>query len=120
MTWSYSGDPSSSTRDAVRFEIGDTDQNDQLLQDGEIDYAIQQESNLFGAAARCCEAIARKFAREADRAIGKTRVAASQKSQAYTKMALQLRKKASGYHLPYASGLDEDPTFVKGMMDNNE
>jgi hypothetical protein len=31
MTWSYSGDPSSSSTDAVRFLVGDTDTNDQLI-----------------------------------------------------------------------------------------
>ena len=38
MTWSYSGDPASSDRDAIRFYIGDTDTTLQLLQDEDIDF----------------------------------------------------------------------------------
>lgn len=40
MTWSYSGDPSSSTLDEVRFLIQDTDTTDQLLSNEEINYLI--------------------------------------------------------------------------------
>lgn len=40
MTWTYSGDPSSSARDEVRFLIGDTDKARQLLSDAEIAWAV--------------------------------------------------------------------------------
>jgi len=118
MAWTYSGNPASSSLDAVRFEIGDTDQSDQLLQNEEIEYCLDQESNFFGAAARSCEVIARKFARLADSAMGKTKIQASQKSQAYAKMAVALRRRATGYHEPFAGALDAEPVFTKGMMDN--
>ena len=42
MTWTYSGNPSSTERDAVRFLVGDTDTNDQLLSNEEIDYLVTQ------------------------------------------------------------------------------
>ena len=38
--WTYSGDPTDSDRDAVRFEVGDTDENDRLLSDGEVTYCL--------------------------------------------------------------------------------
>ena len=51
MTWNYSGDPSLSSRDAVRFLIGDTDPNDPLVTDEEIAYALGRftEPELAGA-----------------------------------------------------------------------
>lgn len=132
MTWSYSGNPASSNMDAVRFEMGDTDSSDPLVQNEEINYALSKESGIYSAAARCLEAIARRFAREADNSLGPMRITASQKSKAFAEEAAKLRKKATAYGSPYAGGLSkaEDSTdaadadlkastFSKGMMDNS-
>jgi len=123
MTWSYSGNPADSPKDAVRFEIGDTNQEDQLISDEEINYCLASEKNTLAAAARCCEVIARKFARQADKAIGRTRIAASQKSKAYRELAKQLRNKVTAYSgIPYeyytACGVEVESIFTKGMTDN--
>ena len=40
MTFTYSGTPSASQRDAIRFLLNDTDSTDVLLQDEEISYLI--------------------------------------------------------------------------------
>jgi hypothetical protein len=40
MTWSYSGNPGASDLDEVRFLIQDTDTNEQLLSNEEINYLI--------------------------------------------------------------------------------
>lgn len=64
MTFSYSGDPSTSSTDAVRFEIGDTNEKTQLVQDEEINYALSKEGTVLKAAARVCEGLAARFARE--------------------------------------------------------
>ena len=50
MTWSYSGDPGSSTRDEVRFLIQDTDTDNQLLSDEELDYLITAYTDAYSAA----------------------------------------------------------------------
>ncbi len=42
MAWTYGGDPSANARDAIRFLIGDTDTNDQLLNDAEIAWINNQ------------------------------------------------------------------------------
>lgn len=41
MSFTYSGNPETSTLDAVRFMIGDTNPCDPLLQDEEINYLIE-------------------------------------------------------------------------------
>ena len=50
MTWSYSGDPGSSTRDEVRFLIQDTDTDNQLLSNEELDYLITAYIDPYSAA----------------------------------------------------------------------
>ena len=45
MSFTYSGNPETSTLDAVRFMIGDTNPCDPLLQDEEINYLIGQHAN---------------------------------------------------------------------------
>ena len=42
MVWSYSGNPADSAVDAVRFLTGDTDTNDQLLDNEEIAWTNNQ------------------------------------------------------------------------------
>ena len=46
MAWTYSGDPSTSLRDQVRFLVGDTrGQQEVSLQDAEIDWLLTQTAN---------------------------------------------------------------------------
>lgn len=49
----------------VRYLVGDTDINDLMLQDGEIEWLLTIENDdVFLAAARACETIAARFARD--------------------------------------------------------
>ena len=64
MAWTYSGNPGSSTRDEVRFLIQDTDTNDQLLSDEELDYLIAAYAgDAYGAAIAAVIALIAKAAR---------------------------------------------------------
>ena len=55
----YTGQPLTDPRDAVRHTIGDTDNDDLLLTDAEIDYHLNEnEGVVLAAAADCAEAIA--------------------------------------------------------------
>ena len=40
MSWNYSGNPASSPVDECRFLIGDTNPNEPIMQDEEIQYII--------------------------------------------------------------------------------
>lgn len=56
---SYTGQPLTDPRDAVRHTVGDTDNGDLLLTDAEIDYHLNENGgNASMAAADCAEAIA--------------------------------------------------------------
>jgi hypothetical protein len=67
MGWNYSG-PSASDKDAVRFLIGDTDVDDQLLSDEEINYLVDTwlpvHGTIFYVSSIACETIAARMARE--------------------------------------------------------
>lgn len=115
MSWSYSGNPTASDKDKIRFLIGDTDQTDQLLQDEEITYLLSETTNVLLAASRAARAIAAKFSRQADKAVGDLRVSLSQKAQAYMALAADLERRAEP--VPVPSFEDQgDFTFTKGML----
>ena len=69
-SFTYSGDPSSSDQDTVRFLVGDTDPAGFLLNDDEIQFLIDTAKTiglsnpLLQAAAAGAEAIASKLSRE--------------------------------------------------------
>lgn len=115
MAWTYSGDPSSSARDSIRFLIGDTDTNDQLLSDEEIAWVNSEASGsttattaVYDAAMRCCLTIASKLAREADKTIGDLSVSMSQRAKAYREQAVELKNLATregAVPIPYAGGI---------------
>jgi hypothetical protein len=115
--FTYSGDPSSADKDAVRFEIADTNPATPLLQDAEIEYAIMRETgtdageptsltdgDVFRSAARCMESLSRLFAAQADTQVGSLKVAYSTQAQTYAQRAEELRVKAQGMNAPYAGG----------------
>lgn len=67
MTWSYSGDPSTSTRNNVRFLISDTNSADQLFSDEELNHVISElDGDAYNAARECAEVLIARFSREAD------------------------------------------------------
>jgi len=134
MSWSYSGDPSSSDRDAVRFLIQDTDTNDQLIRDEEIDWSLTEGGGVYETASMVAGVIAGQFARMADReTVGKVSISFTQRSQQYRVLAADLKKQAAtkSSPIPYAGGiskadvetqeLDEDrvkPSIRVGQTDN--
>lgn len=92
--WTYSGDPSVSNRDAVRMLIGDTDESDPQLWDGEVDYLLGQYPQPFDAAVQGCYAIAARYARKVNRRVGDLSINYSDRQKAYLTMAQQLKSRA--------------------------
>lgn len=107
MTWTYSGNPSSSTRDEVRFLVGDTDTTDQLVSDEEIAYSVAEQPTTMLAAALVAQSIASKFARKADKSVGDLSIAYSQQAKAYQDLEKRLRETAArrGSAAPYCGGI---------------
>lgn len=134
MAWTYSGNPSASGLDKVRFLIQDTDSADQQLSDAEIKSMLTDASqNAYIAAIKCCQALVSKYTRRADKSVGDLSISFSQISKGYASLISTLREQAStsGSLAPaYAGGIsrsdklidetDTDlvkPSFRKGMND---
>lgn len=93
MAWSYSGDPSSSLKDTVRFLIGDTTEADPVLEDAEIAYLLDEaDDNAHRAAIAACEAAVAKLAREADMSSGVTSISLSQRRAGMESLLSQLKR----------------------------
>lgn len=107
MTWSYSGDPSNSSTDAVRFLIGDTDSADQQMSDEEIGWLVSEAGSTYAAAVLACDGLAAKYARQTDKTAGELSVKSSQRMEHYTMLAKRLRQRSVTRALPFAGGISK-------------
>ncbi len=137
MTFTYSGDPSTSVRNYVRFLISDTDSTDPLFTDEELNYVISEwDNDAYKAARECAEILIARFSREADsqsKSVGDISVSQSfsQKIAHYKELANSLlqREMRKAPPTPWANAqalqstrerLVEDyhTDFYAGIMDN--
>ena len=142
MTWTYGGDPSASALAAIRFLTGDTDTNDQLINDEEIAWTNNQVTGsdtattaLYEVSYRVMVAIASKFSRLADQSVGDLKVDMFQKATNAREQAALLKQQAlreGNPPTPYAGGIsvsdkeiDEEnsdivqPYFSRGQWTNS-
>lgn len=130
MGWTYSGNPSDSTKDAVRFLLGDTDSSSPLVTDEEIAYAVAEEGDARLAASVVAKAIASVFGRKADKSVGDLHISYKSQADYYSGLAVELTAKSTAYAMPYAGGIsisDKDasrdnsdrvrPSFSRSMDD---
>lgn len=97
-TYTYSFDPTTSQKDAVRFLCQDTDvvtTGVARLCDEEINYILGLQSNVFLAAAQCADEIAAYWARVQNTRIGPLNIERSQAVIFYQQVAEKLRHTAS-------------------------
>lgn len=136
MTFTYSGNPASSTRDAMRFYCQDVDINDTFLTDEELDYIISSWAHVTDhaiyLAAIACEAIAAKFARELSYSADGVSVQAGELQAKYNQLANDLREQYKAIDIgggPDVGGIligdvyddtIKPLTWAKGMHDNIE
>lgn len=93
MTWSYlSSEPGSSDRSWVRLMIGDNTTADEQLQDEELDVLISDQGSKERAAIAACRALGARYARRADKTVGRLSISASQISKHYYDQAKELEK----------------------------
>jgi len=128
MAWSYDGDPSVSSKDHVRFLIGDTYSGDPLVSDEEINFALTQEANPYRAAAVVARHIAAFFRRNVSYSMEGTAIQAQQRADQYDALADRLEQTAgeSTTSLPTNIGMvgdvpvypETDTIFDIAMHDN--
>ncbi|MNO66693.1 hypothetical protein D3C76_574890 [compost metagenome] len=123
MTWSYSGDPTTSNLDLVRFLCGDTDPAYSFLSDEEINYLIGDKTNMKRVAINAIEQIVTKLsATSVDYTIGPESVKASQRMANFARIKrLLLQDLRAGFAVPIMTEAEEPPCrplFDIGMHDN--
>lgn len=134
MTMTYT--PGSGTqKDDVRFLTGDTRVDapeDVRLEDEEITrLATLFGGNTFGIAAEAASALAAKFARKAEGAVGPERIQPMSRAAELRATAAHLRSRAAAQALPSAGGIsvsDNDtadadtdrskPAFTRALLDH--
>lgn len=109
MIWSYDS-PTASDKDAVRFLVGDTERDDPLVSDEEIEFTLEEfPGSVYTAAAEVAESIAAKFSREVSHSGDGLSYQAEQLQQNYAALAERLRAKAKRHRRsgmgPYVGGI---------------
>jgi len=131
---SYSGDPGASDKDTVRFLLGDTDPTSEFLTDEEIGWMLEQETNLYRAAALACELIAEQTQSGVQsKSVGDLSISYGDTAAAWKGKAMALRRRATLAARPKmasvsvseraAENADADrlpPVFSIGMHDAPE
>ena len=119
MAFTYSGNPSTVRRDAIRLLIGDTDPDDILLQDDEITYFTDAYGSDRRAAGVAARAVAAKFTRLIDRSIGDLDASFSQKADNYNELAdLLLGETVLDPTHPILSGVSKSERRLKEQDDD--
>jgi hypothetical protein len=131
MTWTYT-DPLNIPKDQVRLLIGDTLSVDPLLYDEEINALLDDPNNLWLVAHHCANAIASKYSRLVDTAVGKTKITYSQKSAQYIALADKLEYESNWHKtraaMPYSGAVltadktstEQDQSLVDPMFKRTE
>jgi hypothetical protein len=134
-TFTYSGDPNNSTRDSIRFLVGDTSADEWFASDEEIEWTVmtwENKNSVYWTASMVAEAIAAKFAREVNTSSDSQTVNTSELMQKFLDLAARLRMQhqqlLSGDAIDVGginAGEQPDPTvtspaFGTGMHDDPE
>jgi len=109
VTWTYSGNPAASPLDEARFLIGDTDTNEQLLQDEEILYRLGQNGGVLPEQAQLAlvEDITVLLAKRISKVAGPLSLQLSDRYEHYKELADRIRRDRV-VPMPYAGGLFPD------------
>lgn len=119
--WSYSGDPSRSNLDQLRFILGDTDPDDPQFQDEELQYLLNKYGSVEKAAIEACKLILTKVAKEVSYRVGPESVSLSDKYKHYKDLLAELTKPGVAYPLGEFNDPGRNrirPIFDIGMTDD--
>jgi hypothetical protein len=118
MAWSYD-DSLSTTRDEVRFRVGDTNTAAQLLSNGTINAILVDNGDDVGTAAiACCRAIIAKLARDTDRSNVGMSSTRSQQIEHYRTLLKELKSESRNLSAPSFGGQSvSDKTTIESDTD---
>lgn len=122
MAFKYSGNPSASEADFVRFAIGDTNSAAPILQDAEIDYIVSStaDSTMANRLAVAFRAAATALAAKlVKRSLGPQSEDATKRLEYYKALADKYEKIRSFSGTPPLPDYSADLVFDKNMMVND-
>jgi hypothetical protein len=121
MSWTYNENLTTST-DRVRWLVGDTNTDDQLVQDEEIAFALSEDASVYAAGATVARAIAAKFARLPSTSIDGLSISLRERVEHYNALADDLETKAGraagGLGVPFVGGVSVDA--MRATASNND
>ncbi|MFE9742954.1 hypothetical protein [Streptomyces sp. NPDC006477] len=96
-TYTYSGDPSTSPKDTIRFLAQATGENKEtgFVSDEEIAWIRTQEPNVYLAAAMVAERVSAHFGAQRSKTVGPLQISGREQSATYASLAEKLRAQAS-------------------------
>ena len=109
MSWSYSGNPATSDRDAVRYFVQDTNRRDQLATNEDIDFELSQYSSVLAAAVAVANTILADMVR---------RNRTEKEFNGYKMVVDQLRQRLSAGAVGYAGGISDSDKETRNNDDN--
>lgn len=116
----YSGDPATSELDAARFLVGDTDIDNLVLSDSEVDFLLANNNDLYSAASEYATTLGAHFGRKADKSVGDLSIRYSDRRDHYLELADKLADEAGTkggalVGITGGRGAERDPIFWLGM-----
>jgi hypothetical protein len=136
MSFTYSGNPATSSRDAVRFLLNDISTGNQQMNDAEVEWLVVQKPNVYRAAAQGARQLsAQQTDNVASKTVGSLTLTYSERAQKWLDLADALDAQASkglgSAIMPYSGGISETdkeqiaseddfdkPWFYRDMWDN--
>jgi hypothetical protein len=123
MAFTYTAG-STANLDRVRLEIGDTDEDRSLFTDEEINDLIVQEGAVYSSAARACEILAVRFARDFNFTADGASFQKASVAQMYATLAKRLRARGRGTTVvqtrrkdAYSDDINSDTAATGGTVD---
>lgn len=130
MTFSYDETALDVELNRIRLELGDTDEDDILLQDEEIAQVQSEQDSFYKRVATCCRLICATIARKVDYKLSLLSENLSRLYERYSEMEKKFSAMASFNH-PWIGSIKKDlkedveadtdlvkPRFKRGLMDN--
>lgn len=118
MSWTYSGDPSTSDLDRYRFLVGDTDAGEPLLQDEEIAFILANEIDEKTRLAQLFERLVLVFSRmPSSRSLGPQAEAYKDRLEWFKERFKYYQNSSTQMAVPIMTPAHE-PCFDIGMNDH--
>lgn len=120
MTTTYSGDPTSSAKDAVRFLLGATKAPNWIFSDEEIEYVLAGQGNNYSAAAELALIKSSEYTDRQKKSVGPLSIDYGSTADRWLDLSNNLRRRAAraGGAIAISTQKSQQPYITLGLHDN--